>query len=341
MRRFLNLAVEELLVEDNRKEETLTPPSPSPPATATAKSAAPAVGVAPPVTPVREAGPTGDAARAVVMAVGVDVSPSLSFGDAATTAVAAATPMSVDAPATSAAGEDLPSSSLRKPSSATKPPASGDANTGTGTDADAAGDHRSVGDSERKKRPAYLGPEAPALMLASKLVSSVHPEVLEAAMSAAVAAADDVARRSAVAAAAAAPRAPGRVTGDHTGVIDGGGGYLPSDAGGRRQEKEGAGGRKDDEDVEMGDVVGGGEGGERIKEAGVGAAAAVVVARGGGPEAGGAVDGESGVKVERQAARAGAARAAVLSVAGLQARGLAELEERRTAALVSDLVEAR
>ena len=37
----------------------------------------------------------------------------------------------------------------------------------------------------------------------------------------------------------------------------------------------------------------------------------------------------------------GAARAAVLSLAGLQARGLAELEERRTEALMSDLLEAR
>ncbi|CBN74738.1 Phasmid Socket Absent family member (psa-1) [Ectocarpus siliculosus] len=36
-----------------------------------------------------------------------------------------------------------------------------------------------------------------------------------------------------------------------------------------------------------------------------------------------------------------AARAAVLSVAGLQARGLAEQEERRTEALLADLLEAR
>ncbi|CAM9848790.1 unnamed protein product, partial [Ectocarpus fasciculatus] len=38
---------------------------------------------------------------------------------------------------------------------------------------------------------------------------------------------------------------------------------------------------------------------------------------------------------------ASAARAAVLSVAGLQARGLAEQEERRTEALLADLLEAR
>lgn len=309
MRRFLNLAVEELLVEDREEEKSRQP-------SATAKSAAPAFGVVPPATPAPEAGPTGDAAHAAVMAVGVDVSPALSTGD-----TAAATPMSLDAPTP---GEDLVSS--QKPD-ASKPSVASGASTGTDK-----GVHRSVGDRERK-RPAYLGPETPALMLASALVSSVHPEVLEAAMSAAVAAADDVARRSA---AAAAPRAPGGVTDDRVGVQGGGGGHLSGVAGGRRLE--GAEGRNDDEDVEMRDVVkqaGGGRGG-RIKEAGPGAYVAS-----GGRESGEAVKEKSGVEVERQASRAGAARAAVLSVAGLQARGLAELEERRTEMLVSDLVEAR
>lgn len=308
MRRFLNLAVEELLVEDREEEKQRRP-------SATAKFAAPAVGVVPPTTPAPEAGPMGDAAHAAVMAVGVDVSPALSTGD-----TVAATPMSLDAPTP---GEDLVS--MQKPDASKRSIGSG---ASTGAD---KGVHRSVGDRERK-RPAYLGPEAPALMLASALVSSVHPEVLEAAMSAAVAAADDVARRSA---AAAAPRAPGGVTDDRVGVQRGGGGHLPGVAGGRRLE--GAEGRND-EDVEMRDVVTqtGGEGRERIKEAGLGTAVAS-----GGREADEAVEEESGVEVERQATRAGAARAAVLSVAGLQARGLAELEERRTEMLVSDLVEAR
>lgn len=51
--------------------------------------------------------------------------------------------------------------------------------------------------SETGKRPDHLGPPSPALMLASALVSNVHPEVLEAAMTAATAAADEISRRSA------------------------------------------------------------------------------------------------------------------------------------------------
>lgn len=300
-------------MEDKEKEKSTRP-------SAAAKSAAPAVGVVPPTAPAPEAGSTSDAAHAAVMAVGVDVPPALSTGDAV-----AATPMSLDAPAPV---KGLVSS--QKPG-ASKPSIASDASTVADK-----GVHRNVGDRARK-RPAYLGPETPALMLASALVSSVHPEVLEAAMSAAVAAADDVARRSA--AAAAAPRAPGGVTGDP--VRRGGVGCLTGVAGGRRLE--GAEGRDDDEDVEMRDVEvrdvvkqTGGEGSLRIKEAGIGAAVTS-----GGRKAGEAIEGESGVEVERQATRAGAARAAVLSVTGLQARGLAELEERRTEMLVSDLVEAR
>lgn len=160
--------------------------------------------------------------------------------------------------------------------------------------------------SDRGERQARMGQAAPALVLASALVSSVHPEVLRAATSAAAAAAEDVARRS-----GASPGA-----GLHDDFVMREVAAKEAD-GGRTQVRRGV------------DSAANGRKGRGSMEAHT----SVPWARD---------EGSSLLtEVDRRASRAAAARAAVLSVAGLQARGLAEQEDRRTEALIADLLEAR
>lgn len=225
------------------------------------------------------------------------------------------------------------------------------------------------------KRPAYLPPAAPALVLASALVSSVHPEVLKAAMSAAIAAADEIASRSAGVWLSSggegwsSPPRSNTANEKHTrssfrGVPHGTGeAYGLHDSTGKKDDGD------EDEDVEMRDygrptavAAAAQERQERDHPPGTPTSTRQLQHANGRrrrgmvytdarsdksapptAEAGGwlGADDRSELTLERQAARSGAARAAVLSVAGLQARGLAELEDRRTEALVADLLEAR
>lgn len=229
----------------------------------------------------------------------------------------------------------------------------------------------------QEKRPAYLEQAPPALMLASALVSNVHPEVLKAAMSAATVAADDVARRSAaswICAGATQEQQQQRdaVSGDAD--DDGGSGddTVCKGVDGTSDTAAGAAERHDEEDVEMSDAptlataavsAGNGKEAEKSKDppsatdgrlnnatsqkasSMSGDLPTVVIEAARVKSGEGGEGGEGGLsgqeEAERMAARAGAARAAVLSFAGLQARGLAELEERRTEALMADLLEAR
>lgn len=183
------------------------------------------------------------------------------------------------------------------------------------------------------RRPGHLGPESPALMLASALVSSVHPKVLEAAMSAATAAADELSRESADMWFASrshkstflARRSPGSTS------------CVSSQPAGLVDEKVESTVQQPQPHYGRPPVANGRAEGDSLANMG---GAAHAKGREGGEWAG-VDDDAKPVDMERRAARFGAARAAVLSAAGLQARGLAELEERRTEALLADLLEAR
>ena len=175
----------------------------------------------------------------------------------------------------------------------------------------------------RGEGPARLGPTAPALMLASVLASSVHPEVVRAATCAATAAAEDVGSRSGARppSGTAAMRndsvridcrfGTSSITESSTWPLGLGPDAEPWQ--GRRDLDTTANGRRDGGSPEAHDFA---------------------------PWAWKEDSGPSD-EVDRRVSRAAAARAAVLSVAGLQARGLAEQEDRRTEALIADLLEAR
>lgn len=187
--------------------------------------------------------------------------------------------------------------------------------------------------------PIHLGPASPALVLASSLISDVHPEVLKAAMAAASAAAEDLARRP-----TSSSRDPGSAVGKNSLGTRSSPGLPHSNTHGY------AYGHGGDGDVEMRDSL--------AATSGTYAAAKQLEAN--GRRSGGGVNGEfcslpSSTRDSGQLTRGGggcltgdgsttassAARAAVLSAAGLRARGLAEVEDRRTEALVGDLLEAR
>lgn len=229
------------------------------------------------------------------------------------------------------------------------------ANGGGGTSASGAANQSGLRGRAEQQRPAHLGPAAPALVLASALVSNVHPEVLKAAMSAAADAADAVARRSVAGVGATrddASRGSSRVSG---GGADGEGRGATAVERKRSRSRD----EEEDEDIEMRDVddapaaaaVGSGKGDSSLRK-GKDPDAITPVANGGRTESGADTS-------QRKAGAAGsggggggpgsvvgpelgsAARAAVLSLAGLQARELAKQEERRTEALLADLLEAR
>lgn len=195
------------------------------------------------------------------------------------------------------------------------------------------------GRQQQQERPAHLGQAVPALVLASALVSTVHPEVLSAAMAAAAEAVDGVVHRSAV---TASSKGSGRGGAGSSSSGDGGDVALVAEM------KGGCRGAAEEPDVEMRDaedvagmapgtaaVSNGEQRGTRTgaPKPGQHAPALPRAAHdsGGGDPAAGVV----GLELS------GAARAAVLSVAGLQARSLAEQAERRTEELLSDLLEAR
>ncbi|CAM9285580.1 unnamed protein product [Ectocarpus sp. 13 AM-2016] len=301
MQRFLSLAVEDV-VQGNEK----------PPAAVPAAAAAAAAGT----------GATVEEATGSTAAAG-------GWGGAAAAGQQAATAGGISSNGNTASGEGKDA----------------------GTTADQGRSHDRL--NQQQERPEYLGPEVPALVLASALVSSVHPEVLKAAMSAAAEAAD------AIAAAATAnhdrdrgfPPTGGSSGGERAGVA------AAVEASGSRPDEE-------DGDVEMPDVKDLAGPAPRSRPGEPPAVdTAPVAANGGGAGAGAGEDGRvaaagaPGSRVARGCAGGGssaslsssagglelatAARAAVLSVAGLQARGLAEQEERRTEALLADLLEAR
>lgn len=327
MQRFLNLAVEEALAEERDEQTSVVLSAQAP---AALKSAA---GASPTMTPLPAAGSAGLGAGPVA-AVGVEVGANAS---------------TVATPAFSATGQDLssrsgkstqPVSSTTREGGASGISAEGVRGDSGGTSASSTDFHRGIGD--RAKRPARLGPAAPALMLASALVSNVHPEVLKAAMSAATTTADDVARRLAADAVrgGTTPQDSARGGGSlGDGVLDKTGVMCTAS--------------RNDEDVEMRDVqnpaastttaaaAAGGQGATRKSLTATANGRTDAISK----EAGASVvereNCDAGNKVAGQAARTGAAQAAVLSVAGLQARGLAALEEGRTEALMSDLLEAR
>lgn len=311
LKRFLDLAVEETLGE-GPEEKAPTPPKPAPPSPSLSSTA----GALPAAVSYPGAGPPSAGAGSTGSA-GAEV------GD---DGIAVSTATSVD----TVPGKDN-SSRPEKSSIPPPPPLAGSAGSaakgsrgdgdgvGAGTSTRSAALGQALAADGAKYRRAHPGQASPSLMLASALVSNVHPEVLAAAMSAASAAAAEVARRS------AAARLDG-VEGQH-GV---------------------------DEDVEMRDIVDpaagaavGAVAGAAVTAGGLNAKEECVGAtssrrKGGASQASSSLSSEgggggSGVGVEM----VGAARAAVLSLAGLQARGLAELEDRRTEALVADLLEAR
>lgn len=209
--------------------------------------------------------------------------------------------------------------------------------------------------NQQQERPDYLGPTVPALVLASALVSSVHPEVLKAAMSAAADAAD------AAAAAATANHDRDRTFPPDGGSSGGeGAGVAAAVEGGSSRPRE------EDGDIEMPDVkdLAGpaprsrpaeqpaedtapvtANGGRAASDTGAGEDGGVATGTPGSRGARDSFGSDSSSSLSSSAAGgielASAARAAVLSVAGLQARGLAEQEERRTEALLADLLEAR
>lgn len=223
---------------------------------------------------------------------------------------------------------------------------------------------------QQPRRPPHLGQAVPALVLASRLASNVHPEVLMAAMSAATKAADNLARRSAAAtpAATAIQRSSGglqRCSSSSSGIGVGGVGAVAAAA------LKGVSWSDQDKDAEMRDVEAGGFAGSATVTAGSGQSL-LSSARETGPRTvanGGQGERGAGTPPHQQVTNvssavpkaawdfgslssvgsasvgglelAGAARATVLSVAGLHARGLAEAEDRRTEALLADLLEAR
>lgn len=216
---------------------------------------------------------------------------------------------------------------------------------------------------QQPQRPPHLGQAVPALVLASTLASNVHPEVLMAAMAAATEAADALARRSAAATPAGAATANQQSSTGRGGLWGGsssGGTAGVAAAAVAALKGESYGGDDQDEDVEMRDV---GDGGAATAGSGQGVlsqegAVPGKVANGEkretgagttpqreGPDASPAWDFGRGGSVGSVSVGglelAGAARATVLSVAGLHARGLAEQEDRRTEALLADLLEAR
>lgn len=206
-----------------------------------------------------------------------------------------------------------------------------------------------IRDSGVDDLPIHLGPASPALVLASSLISNVHPEVLKAAMAAASAAAEDLARRSAVGAASSSRDAvstPGNNSSGQDLGTRSSPGPSHSNTRGYAYRHEGDG------DVEMRNSVAPTSGAYAVpkqlevngRRSGDGANGENFSfpsptrdsgqwRRGGG---GGSTNDGS-----QTTTASSAARAAVLSAAGLQARGLAEAEDRRTEALVGDLLEAR
>lgn len=290
MRQFLNLAVEDVLKEEEG-DEGLEQGAGSPRASLSK---------------------TGDLLEGGSKEAAADFNPKVGVG-------ASTEGGKLPTPDTLPRGEDVPTQS-RKPELTSAPYAgSSSGNVGSGEfhgDRGKGGVRMSVTEvgrgscrkaSGRGKHQARIGQAAPALVLASALVSSVHPEVLRAATSAAAAAAEEVARRSVV--------SPGTSLHDDFVVMRE---VAAKEAeGGQTQPRRGV------------DSAVNGRKGRGSMEAHTS-----------GPWA--RDEGSSLLpEVDRRASRAAAARAAVLSVAGLQARGLAEQEDRRTEALIADLLEAR
>lgn len=251
-------------------------------------------------------------------------------------------------------------------------------NNGNGAGVDPGG-LRNRHRQQLPRRPPHLGQAVPALVLASTLASNVHPKVLMAAMSAATKAADRLARCPAVATpATAAVTANGRSGSKGSPRVcsssSGGGGGTGGVAAAAAVALKGGscGGDDPDQDVEMRDVEDGGAAPSAAATAGSGQGVPSLavketcpstVANGGQRERGAATPPqEEGPNVSPAVPRAawdsgssstvgsasvgglelaGAARATMLSVAGLHARGLAEQEDRRTEALLADLLEAR
>eukprot|EP00903_Cladosiphon_okamuranus_P012654 g11837.t1 len=197
--------------------------------------------------------------------------------------------------------------------------------------------------SQQQQRPSHLGQAVPALVLASALVSTVHPEVLAAAMAAATEAVDGVVRRSSATNKGGGDSGSSRPGSSNSSFASGKRGFAAEMEGGGRHPGDG-----EEADVEMLDVEDGASGtnGEgitsttaTISNGGQRRLAAVATPKLGRERLSGGGGGGSASVAGLELA--GAARAAVLSVAGLQARALAEQEERRTEALLSDLLEAR
>lgn len=321
MQRFLKLAVEDVLGEKPDEQQPTAPSAPAPAATRPLPTAA-----------LPEAGSKGSAVGpAVVAAVGVEARGSAAVGTAAskpkagdlTSQPGKASASRAPGPGSAASSSSAASSCKNAEGRATKSIKS-------------AGKRTRPGVSDEAKRPAHLGQAAPAMMLASALVSSVHPEVLQAAMSAAVTSADGLAKRLVGASASGAAhrtraaRDGGRGSGSVSKTARG---HCVAMAEG-----------KGDGDVEMRHVdkpAAAGVQGDARKNLGPTANGLQGRAPSGTRAAAHAEGAGSLIEVERQASSAAAARAAVLSAAGLQARGLADLEEKRTETLVADLLEAR
>lgn len=292
MRQFLNLAVEDVLKEEEDEEGLETVQGAGSPRASLSK--------------------TGDLLEEGSKEAASDFNPIVSAG-------ASTEGGKLPTPDTLPRGEDIPTQSWKPEPTSAPYAGSSSGNVGSGefhcdrrkgsarmnvTEVDKGSCRKG---SDRGKRQARIGQTAPALVLASALVSSVHPEVLRAATSAAAAAAKDVARRSVV--------SPG--TGLHDDFVVMREVAAKGVDGGQTQARKGV------------DAIANGWKGRGSMEAHTS-----------GPWA---RDEGSNllIEVDRRASRAAAARAAVLSVAGLQARGLAEQEDRRTEALIADLLEAR
>lgn len=386
MHRFLNLAVEETLAEHGREEEEAvsvmppplrkTPAVPEKSATATAGgNTLSSDGITPPSELAAAVAAAAAAAAAeAVAAASSEEGGSAEDGSASAVVVSSDSQYPSASPSTGGVASEKHPGNMT-PSSHTTSAAiaatDGGAsinpvvkkNIGSGGSGGGISPARKAGAAQKhgksrnirgKSLPIHRGPSSPALVLATSLISNVHPEVLSAAMAAAAAATDVIARRSTAA------------------------GDLPSASGSTSQGQNkrpfslahgsvcGYGYGDEDDDVEMQDYAG---------------SAAAAVARGGGSGGGGHAstkrlelngrwsgegaigerylpsplptrepnqrggrmgdENDGALELDREATASSAARAALLSVAGLQARNLAEVEDRRTESLVSDLLEAR